>query len=177
VSDELIRAMERIAPELTPLDQFLDVNTLGMTPDQVDRYQAESEELRRLWGQPLAAILLLLLPPGELDQLHDELAAKGMSLPSMFALEPDGNPIQIAIYRRIEPLHSPLYDTVCVKWDYCGKRKYADWLFRLALLVLASLLTGGVVTDVPMSPAIIAGIRSGYFDKLCNCGPSKTNDG
>ena len=42
---------------------------------------------------------------------------------AQLAIEPEGSPLQLAIFNRIQPLHSPLYDPICMKWNYCEKRK------------------------------------------------------
>jgi hypothetical protein len=167
---------ERFDLRVRGMEPLIAPQAFTFTHDQLLLFQREAENLRFLWTQPNEVIVRLLLPADVVAQLECDAAARGVELPQMFAIEPDGSPLQLAIERRIAPLHSPLYDLVCVKWNYCEKRTYADWLFRLALLALASLLTGGIITDVPMSPAIIAAIRWGYFDRLCECGPSKAGD-
>jgi hypothetical protein len=169
MSDEILKELERVDLK-NRWDRPLEFVTPPLlSPEQQALKEAAEANLRRLWNAPLEELLQEVLSPDELGRLRRSLDDAGLQLPDMFAFDPDGNPVQLAIYGHVEPLYSPLYDLICVELKYCERRDYFGSALTFALALLASLITGGLITEVSGSAAIVAGIRSGYFDKLCGC--------
>jgi hypothetical protein len=176
---------EQYDPRLQTWDQWTREFQPQLSPQQQATYDAERKEVERLWEGSVGDLLNVLLSKNELEGLGRELATylspveiekefgrPTIELPTMFALEPD-RPIQLEIYRKIEPLRGPLYELVCEKWDYCAKRDWVAGGLGGALALLAFILSGGVTTGVPLAGVIVGGIRAGYFDRLCECGVGK----
>ena len=70
----------------------------------------------------------------------------------------------------IQEMNRFFQEHICVKWQYCEKRKViAGDGFNLAVAIVDGLISMGIQCPVPLTAAVVYLVRNQMLDRLCGC--------
>lgn len=75
----------------------------------------------------------------------------------------------------VNSLHDSLYETVCVGWNYCAKRKEKKFQTEevtLSIAIADILLSAATQIPLPVTLISVYLVKRGVLDKWCKCGQS-----
>jgi hypothetical protein len=79
---------------------------------------------------------------------------------------------KMAVESKIANFQNQITELVCIKFDYCAKRKRGDFEseeVQLAIAIAELLLTLAAITPVPITMLSVYLVKNGVLDRWCKC--------